>query len=320
MADQFVTLLDLTALNPTEADTAVGIVEIVRDFAPEVRTFSGRPIVGTNDYVRRRKVLPGGTTLGGTLFRAVGDGVDTEASKYEKILQECFFLDGQLQVDEALVKADPKRQGDIMALETKGQIEAKFLGLGRAFYYGTGRDAKSFYGLQQLCDSGMVVAGSATGSTTESAYLVRNSLDGMHWLYGNGVGLQAGQWMKQQVTGNNSKKLMAYVNNFSGYIGLGMVHPLSICRISNLDDSGTSGKFLTDKMVAQAMAKFPVGYPPTHLCVSRRQRYWLQQSRTVVSQGNMTNTLTGFPPVPTESQGIPLVVTDAISLTETATS
>jgi hypothetical protein len=320
MADQFITLADLTALNPANVDSAVGIIEVVRDYAPEVEKFGGRPIEGINTYISRRKTLPGSkTTMGGTLFRNVGEGTYTEASTYEKLLQECYFLDGQLQVDEAIVKADPKRQGDILALESKGQIMAKFLGLGRSFYYGTVRDGKGMYGLSQLVQTAMTaVKGSATGASTESVFLVRNAPDGIQWLYGNGVGLQAGQWMKQQVLDSNSKPYMAYVNNFSGYLGLGMSHELSVAKIANLDDSGTAGKFITDKLIAQAIALFPIGYPPTHICMSRRQRYWLQQSRTVVSQGNLTNTLTGWPTVPVESNGVPIVVTDAISLTETA--
>ena len=339
MADQFVTLLDLTTLTAT--DSAVGIVEIVRDFSPEVRVLSGRPIEGINTYISRRKILPGGNmTMGtgtikgtasgmgtagkspsqSTLFRAVGTGTYVEASEYEKILVEAYYVDGQLQVDEQIVKADPKRLGDILALESKGQIEAKFLALGRQFYYGVARDSVGFHGLVSIHDSAnMVVTGSGSGAATESAWLVRNALDGIHWVYGNGVGLQAGQWMRQQVKDANSLAYFAYVNNFSGFLGLGNNHPFSSCRIANLDDSGTALHYLTDKMVAQALSKFPVGYPPTHLFLSRRQRYWLQTSRSVTSPGNLAAaTPMQYSPIPTESNGIPIHVTDSIQLIETS--
>lgn len=339
MADQFVNLLDLTALTAT--DSAVGIVEIVRDFSPEVKVLSGRPIEGINTYITRRKSLPGGSTtmatgtvkgtatgLGtagkspdqSTIFRAAGQGVDTEASKYEKILVEAYYVDGQLQVDEQIVKADPKRIGDILALESKGQIEAKFLALGRQFYYGVARDSVGFHGLLSLHDgTNMTVSGSATGSACESVWLVRNALDGVHWVYGNGVGLQAGQWNRQQVRDANNKAYFAYVNNFSGFLGLANNHPFSICRINGLDDSGTAGKYVTDRMIAQAISKFPVGYPPTHIFMSRRQRYWLQQSRTFVSPGNITTTtpMTQYAAIPSESNGVPIHVTDSIQLIET---
>lgn len=340
MADQFLTLLDLTALSQT--DTAVGIVEIVRDFSPEVRVVSGRPIEGINTYVTRRKVLPGGTTTMSTgtvqgvdtglgtagkspdlssIFRAAGAGVNIEASEYEKILCEAYYVDGQLQVDEQLVKADPKRVGDILALESKGQIEAKFLALGRQFYYGIARDQVGFNGLIGLYDSGnMQVKGNAAGAACESVWLVRNALDGVHFVYGNGVGLQAGQWMRQQVKDANSKSFFAYVNNFSGFIGLANNHPFSIFRIANLDDSGTIGNYVTDRTIAQALSKFPVGYPPTHIFMSRRQRFWLQQSRIFIAAANLSTpqAMTAYAPIPTESNGIPIHVTDSIQLIENA--
>ena len=338
MADAFVTLLDLTAL--TQTDSAVGIVEIVRDFSPEIRVISGRPIEGTWTHISRRKVLPGGavgsvstgtikgqatgvgtagTSPGGTIFRAAGQGIYTEASEYEKILVQSHFLDGQLQVDEQIVKADPKRIGDILALESKGQMEAKFLGLGRQIYYGIARDPQGFQGFISLYDTTMQVKGnSAAANATESVWLVRNALDGVHFVYGNGVGLQAGQWQRQQVLDNNSKPYFAYVNNFSGFIGLANNHPSSIGRICDLDDSGSAGSYITDKMVAQMIAKFPVAYPPTHLFMSRRQRFWLQASRSVTTPGNLTaSTELKYAVTPTESNGIPIHVTDSIQLIET---
>ena len=54
----------------------------------------------------------------------------------------------------------------------------------------------------------------------------------------------------------------------------------------------------------------PVGYGPTHILMSRRSRGQLQRSRTTYSP-------TGSPsPLPTEYEGIPIIVTDAIRDTE----
>ena len=60
MADTFLTLLDMTKTNGT--DQAVGIVEEVRTFAPEVNVISGRPIKGTTYKALVRSALPGGLT------------------------------------------------------------------------------------------------------------------------------------------------------------------------------------------------------------------------------------------------------------------
>jgi hypothetical protein len=263
--------------------------------------------------------LPKGNTAQGGSFRGIGEGVYTAAPTIEQILVEAFYFDVQLEVDEALLKGQKaSNPEDVLSLQTRLQVQQNAIELGRQFYVGTALDNKGFYGIQQMVDTTMTaVKGSATGGSTESVYLIRNTLDGVHFVYGNGTGLQQGQWIRQRLT-KSSKHYFAMVNNVSGYIGLANNHPMSICRIPNLDDSGTSGKFITDKMIAQAISLFPVGFGPTHILMSRRQRYWLQQSRTVVAQGNLNNTLTGWPGVPKDSNDIQIVVTDSITLTETA--
>jgi hypothetical protein len=317
MADQFLTLGDLTALE--HGDASVGVVNIVRQVAPEFDVISGRPIKGTHARISRIKELPGGNTAS-DMFRGVGEGVATQAPTIEQILVEAYYIDQQIEVDEALVKGQPgDSPADILALHTSLQVRKSAINLGRQFYKGTDLSAKGFYGLEALVDSSMsAVKGSATGSTCESVWLVRNSLDGVHFVFGNGVGLQLGAWMRQRVT-KSSKHYFAHVNNYSGYIGLANNHPLSIARIANLDNSGTSGKYVTDKMIAQALSLFPVGFGPTHLFMSRHQRYWLQQSRSVVTPANLTAaTPLVFAPTPQESNGIAITVTDSITLDEDA--
>lgn len=326
MANQFLTLADLAAFQ--RADTAVGVIDIIRTVAPEYDVISGRPIDGINAYITRAKELPGDKTkgIGGVLFRKVGQGANLEASRIEQILVEAFYVDGQLQVDEALVKAQPKEAPeDILAMEASRQIRAKVIGLGNQFYRGLARDANGFVGIQDLCDSDMTLKGSGAGvGVNESVYFVRNTLDGVHFVFGNGVGLQAGQWTRQQVVDPNdsSKRLFAYVNNYSGWIGLGMNHPLSIARYANLDDSGTAGHYITDQMLADLFALFPVGFGPTHCFMSRRQRKWLRKSRSVVTQANLTaSTPLVYAPLPTEtSEGVPIHVTDSITLSEAVVS
>ena len=71
-------------------------------------------------------------------------------------------------------------------------------------------------------------------------------------------------------------------------------------------------------MVAAALAKFPVGVRPTHLFCTRAQRFGLQMSRTPVANALTAAQPLMFPATPTESNGIPLYVTDSIIDTETA--
>ena len=171
----------------------------------------------------------------------------------------------------------------------------------------------------------MTLLGSAAvADTVESVYFVRNTIDGVHFVFGNGTGLQAGQWAKQQVVdpADSTKRFMAYVNNYSGYIGLGMNHPLSIARYANLNDAGTTGTYINDQKLAKLFSLFPVGFGPTHCFMSRRQRHWLRTSRSVVTQANLTgSTPLIYAPIPTEtSEGVPIVVTDSITLDEAVAS
>lgn len=111
----------------------------------------------------------------------------------------------------------------------------------------------------------------------------------------------------------------AYVSNLTAWIGMQCVHPYSIGRIYNL--TAEAGKGLTDALLADLLALYPVGFMPDAWFMSRRSRTQLQKSRTVVLQGNGGKGSIGsesglVAPLPTEAFGIPIVVTDNIMNTE----
>ena len=81
----------------------------------------------------------------------------------------------------------------------------------------------------------------------------------------------------------------------------------AIGRIADLDASAV----LTDVLIASLISKAPVGGMWEYLYMNRRSLGQLQASRTATNA-------TGTPaPFPTESFGIPIVVTDSIISTET---
>jgi hypothetical protein len=95
----------------------------------------------------------------------------------------------------------------------------------------------------------------------------------------------------------------------------------SIVRIKKLTED--SGKGLTDSLIAQALALFPVGKTPNLILVNRRSRRQLQLSRSVTIQtsGNSRagGAVANIADVPTEAFGIPISCTDAILSTEALT-
>ena len=71
-----------------------------------------------------------------------------------------------------------------------------------------------------------------------------------------------------------------------------------------------------DKLVSELISKFPVGMRPTRLFVNRTTSYQLQASRsaTVVYNGSKSgNGSEVWAPMPIESNGIPITVTDGIT-------
>jgi len=323
MADTFLTLLDITKQNGT--DQAVGVVEEVRTYAPEVDVLRGRAIKGTTYKALVRTALPGGPA-----FRAANTGAAVIASRWDQRVNQAFFLDGQVRIDEAVLNASEFGPEFVMANEVTGVVKQKMIALGNQVYYGNPSTTDfGFAGFVYLYDPvAMEVTANATGSlgaTTSSAWLVVNKPDCAEFIYGNNKGLEMGQWMKQAIIGTNTQ-YMGWVNNLSGYVGLSFNYAKSVCRIKNLAAYGTaSNTGLTDELVAAALAKFPVGVVPTHLFCTRAQRFFLQSSRTPVyssaGKAGVTASLSlQYAPTPTESNGIPLIVTDSILDTETATT
>ena len=323
MADTFLTLLDITKQNGT--DQAVGVIEEVRTFAPEAQVIGGRPIKGTTYKGLVRTALPAGPA-----FRAANTGGAVVASRWDQRINQCFFLDGQMRVDEMVLDASEFGADWVLANEAMGVAKQKLIALGNQVYYGNpSKTDFGFPGLNALYDPATMEiyanATAALGATTSSAWLIINQPDCCEFIYGKNMGLQLKQWTPQYISASNSQ-YRAFLNNLSGFVGLSFNYTKSACRIKNLVAYGTAGATgLTDALVAQALAKFPVGAVPTHLFVTRAQRFALQCSRAPVysSTGGSAITASGplqFPPIPTESNGVPLYVTDSISDTETASA
>lgn len=312
MADEFLTLLDLT--NRTGTDAAVGLVEEVTTFAPEVDRIMGRPIPGISYKAKVRQSLKSKSA-----FRNVNEGVEIGSSKYSQKQFDCFYFDSQLQVDEALLDAEAGQgngAASVLADEASGATRDKMIAFGSQLYKGTADDAKGFPGLIDFLDTGsMEVDAQGTGGTTYRAWFIWMHQQGVHFLFGNNKGLQIGQWDRQQVKDANGKSLMARVNNLSGYIGLSCAHTKAVGCIKNI----TSAKPLTDALGAELMSKFPIGQKPNLCFIERNTSFWLQKSRSFTSVTNAASSKRSgsgdeiWAPEPTSIAGVPIVVTDSIA-------
>lgn len=318
MSDQFLSLLDITARRNTDA--AVGLVEEVVTFAPEIEKIMGRPIPGNSYLARVRTALPGGGA-----FRKVNAGVPISASRYVQKRFDCFVFDAQLQVDEAAALV-ANQQGDslgsLQADEAAGALRNKAIILGQQFYTGLDSDPNGgFPGLINFVNSVQVVdAGGSAAGKCEVAWFVWMHPQGVHFLFGGNQGIDISPWSKQQVKDANSNSLMAYVSNIIGLIGLSCAHVRAVGAIKNIDPTVTgtaAAKPLTDAFGELLLSQFPVGIRPNLCFMSRAARRSLQITRTVqlFGQGAVRPDQGLVAPVPTTIADVPIVVTDSIAAT-----
>lgn len=295
------TLLDLA--QRTGSDAVVGLIEEVTTAAPELNVLPIRTKKGTTYRITRRTGLP---TVG---FRSVNEGVTPSKSTYKQEAKPMYFFDAQLQVDEAVVKADEGDLGSVLADESSGVMQATGICLGTQTYTGQSADAKGFLGFDSQVSAGAGYYVDATGTgTVGKAWLVwlDPGHQGVHLVMGNDGAIDLGEWTKQQVTDPNAatKRFMAWVNNMSFYIGLAVHAQDSLFYIKNI----TAAKPLTDALGNQLVAKVPlVRRNGLRWFMNRNTQFLLQNSRSAVGQANVQ-----YPEPPTTLAGVPITVTDSL--------
>src|ERR1017187_2820541 len=107
-------LYDLYILD--RADQYTGLVEDVTTLAPEFDTFSAHKRSGTWYKIAKR------TTVPTVQFRNVNAGVVPSKSQYKSEIKEMLFLDGIINMDEAIWEADPETVGSLWQLEAAGFV------------------------------------------------------------------------------------------------------------------------------------------------------------------------------------------------------
>lgn len=323
------TLLDIAKLNG--ADKVIGLIEENLSYAPEFTVVPARTIRGTSYKTVARSTYPG---VG---FRAANGGVTYTKSTFLTRLHECYIFSANIRVDTAVAKAYEDGPEAYRAIESNGVMKSAMCELGSQFFYGTSNDAKGFPGLyafwQAFCtelgtgNELEVDAGGSSATTGSSVYAVKLGQDGIQFILGNDSGITLGDWFDQMVNdGTAGQDYLAHVASLNAWIGLQAANPYCVGRIR--DCTADAGKGLTDSLIEDLLCKFPVGYKPDVLFMTRRSRRQLQQSRSVylssgvpqISGANAAKLTSGRDvqaPIPTDSGGIPIVTTDSLTNTET---
>jgi hypothetical protein len=303
-------------------DLQVGLIEENLRFAPELATFMARVIPGTT---YETLTVTGSGTVG---FSAANDGPALYKRPTFKRKVETFIFRGAAEIDLAVNLAS---QGygmpDLEMITASGVTADAMRAIGRQIWYGTAADSLGFQGIKQFTPhtatpgtSNIVVdATGASAGTASSVYAIKFGIQDTHLVFGNNQLLELGEWRDQQLTNaTTGGKYAGRVAEMTAYSGLQIGNINCVGRIYNLTTE--TNKTLNDSLISQLLEKFPIGYVPDALFMSRRSHGQLSRSRniTIFSQAgvNPLSSRTTSPVLATgvsDWNGIPIVVSDSIA-------
>jgi hypothetical protein len=299
-------LLDIIKMN--NADPSIGIIEEVVPYIPEMSMIPARPIPGINFQALVRTALPTAA------FRSANEGVTPSKSTTELRLFETFFLNPVWKCDKMV--ADSCIDGALAHIFGEGvaMTTAAMITVSSQIYYGrgVGGDAKGFPGVIKSVDATLVLdAGGTTDNVSTSVWAMKFGVNACSLVIGNNGQLALSDLRIGDITDPNdsTKQLTGYIQEITSRIGFQQLNRYAVGRIKKLTTD--AGKGLTDALLSQLYEKFPVGWKPDVFAMSRRSQGQLQRSRTATSESGKEADL------PTSWQGIPFMVTDSITNTET---
>jgi len=309
MADTFKSLADLVLIN----DNNLADLEVtdLLNKAPVLASLPAGP--ASNGTVHKYTKETGAPVVG---FRAVNDGRENKDSTDTLVTVTLQILDCSFAVDIELAKSYKNGRDAYLQMELIRHIRQAMFHAETQIWYGTGTkgDSGGFAGLGDNAgydDSDDTMVVDATGSTADTGssvwlYCVKPDDSGVQVIGGNDGNIEVEDPVVQRVAGSSTGTLPMLYTAASGYLGFQIGSANDVVRICNL--TAQAGKGLTDDLIAQAIEKIPSeNRPYLRAAMSRRSQRQLQSSRTAT-------TTSGAPaPFPTESFGVPIIVTDSIA-------
>ena len=301
------------------SDAYTGCVEDQTNYSPEFYSIPAIAHAGTSFQTVARTGLPSSG------FRLGNQAVTSSASTYKQSINQMFYIDSPIVVDEMIYKGSDGTAGDLLYLESQGALQSVVNTIGRQTWYGTSTDGSNgFVG----CRSQLLISGSGTTAVTASALQNTTTAFGL-WLNPQGVSYAVGKYGEiaiNQVTrqfittggqnsGNTPAGYWAYVTNVAAYVGLSMVSEYSVFGITGINYANP----LTDKLSAQLLATVPLQRRAGFTWFMNRLAYTsLQLSRTAINYqpAGAKNGSPAFSPPPLEMDGHPIYITDNITNTE----
>lgn len=255
-------------------------------------------------------------------FRDANDGSTKTVSQDTFVPVTLKIIDATFSADVALAKAYKKGVDAYLEKELARSLRSAFAAAEKQIFYGTGADAKGFTGIidgtghDALADDMVISASGETANKQTSCFVMRHAEDGASFIVG-----EEGQFIVTEeptvisVAGSGSGTLPAYYVPVTGWAGFQIGGAFDVARIANIDTGDlTSTSAFTDDHIFAAISKFKSDRQPNVIVMNRDALRLLRQSRTAVNP-------TGAPAMlPTDLDGIPIIVTDQIVSTEAVES
>lgn len=293
-----------SVLNFNRVDMPLMVDEVLAH-APLLRALPSRAVAGkTFQYAKK-------TANAATGFRAVNAGLENTAGSYEQVALSLAYYDASFAMDVAAAQLDERGVDHILGIEAVAHLQSAMSTIEANIIYGTATSGFDGFAdqanLNGAADAQVVNAGGTTAGTAQSTWVICRGAADVEVLWGNGGEISiSDRMMTRNFPGTGS--YWQYAHEIGAWCGLKIGRDQSIVRIANVTED--SGKGLTDDLISAAISKFPAVLKPDFILTGRRSLKQLQQSRTATN-------VTGAPaPFPSESFGVPIIVSDNCSETE----
>ena len=327
MPDATLTLVDVMQRHGSSATPLDRkVVEEVIYQAPVFAKMPVKVLKGTNYKYQVRDSIP---MIGPRPYNA---GVEALKSSYRTENAECFPYDGKILVDTLLADSDPEGPNALMAEEMTAHTRGTMFGLETALFYG---DAVSKFGMRGLRNTiadymtRSIDPAKNSQSTREeggsTVWFLQMRADKMSVMFGNSKTIAFGPQRTQDVlrpTGEVDESgqpimgtMEALIRHCTFHVGFVQKSIFAAGCLVNVDKAHP----LTDEAIAEALEMFPAGERPTHIVMNSRALSTLRKSRAqqLTYRKGQSGQVT-YAETPTEFEGIPIIVTDALLADETS--
>lgn len=302
------------------SEELIGLIDEVIQTIPELDYFVASPVGKTSFKTLCLTALP---SVG---FRTTNTYRELSTVTLGNKTIDCKYLDASWAIDKATAQEADWGKEFVFAMQAQAHLKAAFFAIAQQTWYGTDADAGGFNGLSGIIDAvvdgggnkTMVVDANPETELTDgsSVFAVRTGIDSIQYAWGSEGRFDEGEIGEQLAEIIDSEKLKGmaqYFQNLGAWVGLQVTSKNAAAKICNLSNVSLN-QGLDDDLMYELISKFPAGQGPTAFFMSRRSLMQLRRSRTATNA-------TGAPaPIPTEVEGIPIYVTDAITNTEVWTS